>query len=195
MGIRLIVGLGNPGLEYEQTRHNAGFWLVDHLERQFPGGGWQKEAKFAALVTRTRINGCDVWLMKPQTFMNRSGTAVGAITRFFKIMPEEVLVVHDELDIAPGIAKLKRAGSTGGHNGLKDIVSALGSQNFWRLRIGIGHPRSLNLKSPVIDYVLQRPRREDMENIEEAMMRAVQIIPLLCEGQYEHAMQVLHTIA
>ncbi len=193
MSIRLIVGLGNPGPEYEQTRHNAGFWVVDNLESGFHGNGWQKEAKFSALVARVRIGGHDVWLMKPQTFMNRSGLAVGAMARFFRISPEEILVVHDELDISPGQAKLKRSGSTGGHNGLKDIASALGTQDFWRLRIGIGHPRSLNLKSPVIDYVLQRPRREDMGSIEDAMTRAIQIVPMLCEGQFDKAMKELHT--
>ena len=125
MSIRLIVGLGNPGPEYEQTRHNAGFWVVDNLENGFHGNGCQKEAKFSALVSRAKIGGHDVWLMKPQTFMNRSGLAVGAMARFFRIAPEEILVVHDELDISPGQAKLKRSGSTGGHNGLKDIASAL----------------------------------------------------------------------
>ena len=194
MSIRLIVGLGNPGPEYEQTRHNAGFWVVDNLENGFHGNGWQKEAKFSALVSRAKIGGHDVWLMKPQTFMNRSGLAVGAMARFFRIAPEEILVVHDELDISPGQAKLKRSGSTGGHNGLKDIASALGTQDFWRLRIGIGHPRSLNLKSPVIDYVLQRPRREDMGGIEDAMARAIQIVPMLCEGQFDKAMKDLHTV-
>lgn len=194
MSIRLIVGLGNPGPEYEQTRHNAGFWVVDNLESGFHGNGWQKESKFSALVSRVKIGGHDVWLMKPQTFMNRSGLAVGAMARFFRITPDEILVVHDELDILPGQAKLKRSGSTGGHNGLKDIASALGTQDFWRLRIGIGHPRSLNLKSPVIDYVLQRPRREDMGCIEDAMAHAIQVVPMLCEGQYDKAMKELHTV-
>lgn len=192
MSIQLIVGLGNPGAEYEQTRHNAGFWFLDNLENS--DMRWQKEAKFSALVSKTRINGHDVWLMKPQTFMNRSGLAVGAMARFFKMAPEEILVVHDELDIAPGIAKLKRSGSTGGHNGLKDIASALGTQNFWRLRLGIGHPRSQNLKSPVIDYVLQRPRREDQDRIDDAIGRAMHVIPLLCDGQFDKAMKELHTV-
>ncbi len=193
MSIRLIVGLGNPGPEYEQTRHNAGFWFVDNLESS--DARWQKEAKFSALVARTRIDGNDIWLMKPQTFMNRSGLAVGAIARFFKIVPEEILVVHDELDIAPGMVKLKRSGSTGGHNGLRDIASALGTQDFWRLRLGIGHPRTQNLKSPVIDYVLQRPRREEQELIDGAIGRAMQIIPGMCNGQFDRAMKELHTVA
>ena len=137
MTIRMIVGLGNPGPEYELTRHNAGFWFVDNLNT---GDRWNRESKFSAQVAKMKIGGEDVLLVKPQTYMNRSGLAVGAIARFFKIKPEEILVVHDELDIQPGQAKLKRSGSTGGHNGLKDIVSALGTQNFWRLRLGIGHP-------------------------------------------------------
>lgn len=194
MGIRLIVGLGNPGPEYEQTRHNAGFWVLDNLENGSLEIRWQKEAKFSALVAKTKINGNDVWLMKPQTFMNRSGLAVGAIARFFKIAPGEILVVHDELDIVPGSAKLKRSGSTGGHNGLKDVAAALGSQDFWRLRIGIGHPRSLNLNLPVINYVLQRPGREDQDQIDSAIARALQVIPMLCDGQFDKAMKELHTV-
>ncbi len=191
MCIRLIVGLGNPGTEYEQTRHNAGFWFVDNLEpAEFR---WKKETKFAALVTKTTINDHDIWLMKPQTFMNHSGLAVSTMARFFKIEPEEILIVHDELDMAPGIAKLKRSGSTGGHNGLKDIVSALGSPHFWRLRLGIGHPRSQNLKMPVIDYVLKRPRQEDQKQIEEAIQRAIHIVPMLSDGQFDKAMKELHT--
>ena len=194
MSILLIVGLGNPGVEYEQTRHNAGFWFLDNLENGSSGGRWQKEGKFSALAAKTKINGTDVWLMKPQTFMNRSGLAVGAIARFFKIAPDEILVVHDELDIPPGTAKLKRSGSTGGHNGLKDIAAALGTQDFWRLRIGIGHPRSQNNKAPVIDYVLQRPRREDQDSIDDAIGRAMQVIPMLCNGEFDKAMKELHTV-
>ncbi|EEO28748.1 aminoacyl-tRNA hydrolase [Oxalobacter paraformigenes] len=194
MSIRLIVGLGNPGAEYEQTRHNAGFWFVDNLENGSSGVRWQKESKFSALVAKTKINGADVWLMKPQTFMNRSGLAVGAIARFFKIASDEILVVHDELDILPGNAKLKRSGSTGGHNGLKDIAAALGTQDFWRLRIGIGHPRSQNTKAPVIDYVLQRPRREDQDSIDDAIGRALQVVPMLCRGEFDKAMKELHTV-
>ena len=190
----LVVGLGNPGPEYEQTRHNAGFWFVDNLENGDALTRWQKEARFSALVARTKIGGSDVWLMKPQTFMNRSGQAVGALARFFKIAPEEILVVHDELDIEPGVAKLKRSGSTGGHNGLKDVTASLGTQEFWRLRLGVGHPRTQHLKSSVIDYVLQRPRREDQERINDAIVRGMQVVPLLCEGQFDKAMQELHTL-
>ncbi|MEA5098419.1 MAG: aminoacyl-tRNA hydrolase [Burkholderiaceae bacterium] len=193
MSIRLIVGLGNPGPEYEQTRHNAGFWLVDNLANTLPGCRMQKEARFQALTAKTRIGGQEVWLLQPQTFMNLSGRAVGALARFFKIAPEEILVVHDELDLPPGVAKIKKAGSSGGHNGLKDIAAALGTQDFWRLRIGVGHPREQGLKSPVIDFVLHRPRKEEQALIEEAIARSLEVIPLLCDGRFDMAMKQLHT--
>ena len=195
MSIRLIVGLGNPGAEYEQTRHNAGFWLVDNLVNTLSGCHLQREARFQALAAKTRLGGQDVWLLEPQTFMNLSGRAVGALTRFFKIAPEEVLVAHDELDLQPGTARLKKGGSTGGHNGLKDIASALGTQDFWRLRLGIGHPRELGLKSPVIDFVLHRPRAEEQKLIDDAISKSLGVIPLLCEGKFDVAMKDLHTIA
>ncbi len=187
--IRLIVGLGNPGSDYELTRHNAGFWLVDQLAR----GDLRKETRFNALAAKTRIGGNEVWLLEPQTFMNRSGQSVGAIARFYKIAPDEVLVVHDELDLPPGAAKLKKGGSSGGHNGLKDISAALGTQDYWRLRIGIGHPRELKLQQPVVDFVLHRPRAEEQVQIDQAIEKAVDVIPLLCAGQHEQAMMILHT--
>ncbi len=187
--IRLIVGLGNPGADYELTRHNAGFWLIDQLAR----GDLRKEARFQALAAKTRISGKEVWLLEPQTFMNRSGQSVGAIARFYKIAPDEVLVVHDELDLPPGAAKLKKGGSSGGHNGLKDITSALGTQDYWRLRIGIGHPRELKLQQPVVDFVLHRPRAEEQTQIDLAIDKALDVIPLLCEGLFEQAMMNLHT--
>ncbi len=193
MSIRLIVGLGNPGAEYEQTRHNAGFWLVDNLANTLPNCRLQKESRFQALAAKARISGQDVWLLQPQTFMNLSGQAVGAIARFFKITPQEVLVVHDELDLPPGSAKLKKGGSTGGHNGLKDIAAALGTQDFWRLRLGIGHPREMGLKSQVIDFVLHRPRAEEQKLIDDAIAKSLPIIPLLCEGKFDVAMKELHT--
>jgi PTH1 family peptidyl-tRNA hydrolase len=189
MSIRLIVGLGNPGAEYEQTRHNAGFWLVDQLA----GHRLTKEARFHGLATKTRIAGNEVWLLEPQTYMNRSGQAVGALTRFYKITPEEVLVIHDELDLPPGAAKLKKGGSSGGHNGLKDITAVLGTQDYWRLRIGIGHPRTMGLQQPVADFVLHRPRKEEQSLIDEAISKSEQIIPLLCEGKFDAAMMQLHT--
>ena len=193
MPIRLIVGLGNPGAEYEQTRHNAGFWLVDNLANSLPNARLQRESGFNALVAKTIIGGNQLWLLEPQTYMNRSGQSVGAIARFYKIQPEEVLVVHDELDLPPGSAKLKKGGSSGGHNGLKDITSALGTQDYWRLRIGIGHPRTLNLNQPVADFVLHRPRREEQLLIEDAIEKALRIIPTAVAGDFTKATMELHT--
>jgi len=193
MPIRLIVGLGNPGPDYEQTRHNAGFWLVDNLANSLPNARLQRESGFNAMVAKTIIGGNQLWLLEPQTYMNRSGQSVGAIARFYKIQPDEVLVVHDELDLAPGVAKLKKGGSSGGHNGLKDITSALGTQDYWRLRIGIGHPRTLNLNQPVADFVLHRPRREEQLLIEEAIEKSLRIIPTAVAGDFTKAMMELHT--
>lgn len=190
MSIRLIVGLGNPGPEYEQTRHNAGFWLIDQLRVSL-----QRDKNFNALVGKTRISGEEVWLLEPQTFMNRSGQSVGAICRFYKITPDQVLVVHDELDMLPGVAKLKKGGSSGGHNGLKDITAALGTQDYWRLRIGIGHPRTLSLNQGVADFVLHRPRKEEQPLIDEAIAKSLDVLPLMVEGQTAEAMTRLHTSA
>ncbi|GAB3540168.1 aminoacyl-tRNA hydrolase [Noviherbaspirillum agri] len=189
MPIRLIVGLGNPGPEYEQTRHNAGFWLVDNLA----GNRLAREARYNALVAKTSIAGQEVWLLEPQTYMNRSGQSVGALARFYKIAPEDILVVHDELDLPPGAAKIKKGGSAAGHNGLKDITAALGTQEYWRLRIGIGHPRSMNLQQQVADYVLHRPRKEEQALINDAISNSLDVIPLLCEGKFEAAMMRLHS--
>ncbi|HEY0585722.1 MAG TPA: aminoacyl-tRNA hydrolase [Pseudoduganella sp.] len=193
MPIRLIVGLGNPGPDYEQTRHNAGFWLVDNLANSLPNARLQRESGFNAMVAKTIIGGNQLWLLEPQTYMNRSGQSVGAIARFYKIQPDEVLVVHDELDLPPGAAKLKKGGSSGGHNGLKDITSALGTQDYWRLRIGIGHPRTLNLNQPVADFVLHRPRREEQLLIDEAIEKALRIIPTAVAGDFTKATMELHT--
>jgi peptidyl-tRNA hydrolase, PTH1 family len=189
MPIRLIVGLGNPGPEYEQTRHNAGFWLVDNLA----GNAMARESRYNALAAKTRIAGQEVWLLEPQTFMNRSGQSVGALARFYKIAPDDVLVVHDELDLPPGAAKIKRGGSSGGHNGLKDITAALGTQDYWRLRLGVGHPRNANSQQPVADYVLHRPRKEEQALINDAIARSLEVIPLLCDGKFEAAMMQLHS--
>ncbi len=191
MSVRLIAGLGNPGAEYEATRHNAGFWLVDQLAR----GQLRRETRFSGLACKCQIAGNDVWLLEPQTFMNRSGQSVAALARFYKIEPEQILVVHDELDLDPGTAKLKKGGSPGGHNGLKDIDSALGTRDYWRLRLGIGHPRTLGLQQPVVDFVLHRPRAQEQSLIEQAMEKSLSIIPLLCEGKFEQAMKELHTSA
>ena len=189
MSIRLIAGLGNPGPEYEQTRHNAGFWLVDQLAPS----GLAREKGFNALVGKTRLAAQDIWLLEPQTFMNRSGQSVGALAKFYKIAAEEILVVHDELDLEPGTARLKKGGSSGGHNGLKDITSALGTQDYWRLRIGIGHPRTQNSQQAVADFVLHRPRKEEQSLIDTSLEKCLSILPLLCEGKFDTAMLQLHT--
>ena len=193
MSIRLIIGLGNPGPEYEQTRHNAGFWLVDNLVNSLPRCALVRESRFTALAAKTAISGREVWLLEPQTFMNRSGQSVGALARFYKINADEILVVHDELDLAPGIARLKKGGSSGGHNGLKDITAAMGTQDYLRLRIGIGHPRAYASHQAVADYVLHRPRKEEQALIDEAIADALGVIALLCDGKVDAAMMQLHT--
>ena len=193
MSIRLIVGLGNPGPEYEQTRHNAGFWLVDNLANSLPGCRLQRESRFNGLVAKTAIGGKEVWLAEPQTFMNRSGQTVGGLARFYKINPDEILVIHDELDIAPGAVKMKKGGSSGGHNGLKDITAALGTQDYWRLRLGIGHPRTASSQQQVADYVLHRPRKEEQVLIEEAIEKSLRVLPLAIDGKFDAATMQLHT--
>ncbi len=193
MAIRLIVGLGNPGPEYEQTRHNAGFWLIDNLANGIARCKLARETRFNAFAAKASINGQEIWLLEPQTFMNRSGQSVGALARFYKIAVDEVLVVHDELDLLPGAARLKKGGSSGGHNGLKDITAALGSQDYWRLRLGIGHPRTQGSQQPVADYVLHRPRKEEQPLLDEAIAKSLDIIPMLCDGKFDAATMLLHT--
>ncbi len=187
--IKLIVGLGNPGREYEATRHNAGFWWVDELARVH-GASFKADSKFHGLVARANPHGHEVHLLKPQTFMNVSGRAVGAVAQFYKIEPAQILVVHDELDLPPGSAKLKLGGGHGGHNGLKDIIAHLGTKDFWRLRVGIGHPGE---RDEVVKYVLNVPRKEEQALIEEAMGRAQEVAPLIIEGKMEAAMLKLHS--
>lgn len=187
--IKLIVGLGNPGHEYDSTRHNAGFWWVDafaHLHSFF----FKTESKFHGLVARSQWEGREICLLKPQTFMNVSGRAVGALAQFYKIEPRHILVVHDELDLPPGGVKLKFGGGHGGHNGLKDILAHLGTKEFWRLRIGIGHPGE---RAEVVNYVLNAPRREESNLIEHAIQRALQVAPLILAGKPEAAMLKLHS--
>lgn len=152
-----------------------------------------RESRYNALATKTSIASQEVWLLEPQTYMNRSGQSVGALARFYKIAPDDILVVHDELDLPPGAAKIKKGGSSGGHNGLKDITATLGTQDYWRLRIGIGHPRTLNLQQPVVDFVLHRPRKEEQVLIDDAIEKSLGVIPLLCEGKFEAAMMKLHS--
>lgn len=187
MAIRLIVGLGNPGKEYEGTRHNAGYRLVERFadtERI----ALKKEAKYHGIAGRDESTGA--WLLMPTTFMNLSGKSVGALAGFFKIAPAEILVAHDELDFLPGVVKMKLGGGVGGHNGLKDIAAHLGSNEFWRLRFGIGHPGDRDLVS---DYVLGKPSKLDREAIEETIDRALEILPLAISGEAERAMHKLHT--
>lgn len=186
--IELIVGLGNPGARYESTRHNAGFWLVDRLATDFKAQ-LRSEAKFRAELCRSTVAMHEVWLAKPTGFMNCSGESVGAIARFYKIPVENILVAHDELDLPPGTARLKHGGGHGGHNGLRDIVDHLGSNEFVRLRLGIGHPGRADL---VTDYVLSAPSRSDRTLIDDAISAALPVIPLLLNGELQKAMNRLH---
>jgi peptidyl-tRNA hydrolase, PTH1 family len=187
--IRLVAGLGNPGRQYSATRHNAGFWFADALAAKL-GIAWAREARFAADVGK---NG-DVRIAKPTTYMNDSGRAVAALARFFAVSPAELLVVHDELDLRPGEAKLKLGGGVAGHNGLRDIQAQSGSPDFWRLRIGIGHPRDSALpEQDVVDYVLKPARAEERDAIVAAIDRALAAWPDIARGDMEKAMMSLHT--
>jgi peptidyl-tRNA hydrolase, PTH1 family len=191
--IKLVVGLGNPGPEYEKTRHNAGFWFAEDIAHEI-GGTLTFEKKFSALVARGVGTASDVRIALPQTYMNLSGNAVGAMAKFYEIAPEEILVAHDELDLDAGEVKLKFGGGHAGHNGLRDIHAKLGSPNYWRMRIGIGHPRdSASPQKQVVDWVLERPRREEQNAIEEAIERALAIWPLIAKGENDVAGQRLHT--
>ena len=189
--IRLIVGLGNPGKEYERTRHNAGFWLLERFAVQ-AGVALRKENKYQALVGRIEASGGSngAWLVQPQGFMNASGHAVQMLAGFFKIPAAEILVVHDELDFAPGVAKMKQGGGIAGHNGLKDISQRLGSHDYWRLRLGIGHPGD---KAAVVNYVLEKPLVEERALIDAAMARGIEALPLCLSGDLQGAMHKLHT--
>jgi len=187
--IKLFVGLGNPGAEYEATRHNAGFWWVDALARDLKVT-LVPERGYHGFAARASIGGQSVWLLEPQTFMNLSGKSVAALARFFKIAPEEILVVHDELDVLPGQAKLKFGGSHAGHNGLRDIHAQLGTGDYWRLRLGIGHPGA---KSEVVGWVLKKPLREHREAIDEAIDRTLKAVPALVAGEMDKATLLIHT--
>ena len=181
--IRLIVGLGNPGPEHAATRHNAGFWFVDALADRLRVS-LAPERSYYGLAARASVAGRQLWLLEPTTYMNVSGKSVAALARFFKIEPAEILVVHDELDLLPGQAKLKLGGSHAGHNGLKDIHAQLGSDAYWRLRLGIGHP---GVKAQVIDYVLKKPRPDEREAIEKAVQQSLAAIDLVLDGEFERA--------
>ena len=187
--IKLFVGLGNPGPDYEDTRHNAGFWWIDALARELKTT-LVPERSYHGLVARTTVHGQNVWLLEPQTFMNLSGKSVASLARFFKILPEEILVVHDELDIAPGQVKLKRGGSHAGHNGLRDIHGQLGSPDYWRLRIGIGHPGA---KAEVVHWVLKKPAPDQRALIEDSIVHALQAKDALLAGDMEKATLQIHT--
>lgn len=196
--IKLIVGLGNPGAEYTATRHNAGFWFVDQLARD-AGASLRDERRFHGHYGRGRLNSQEVHLLEPQTFMNRSGQSVVAVAQFFKILPDEILVAHDELDLPPGTVKLKLGGGSGGHNGLKDISAHLSSQQYWRLRIGIGHPRDLipegaraGAKPDVANFVLKPPRRDEQDVIDASIERALAVMPFAINDEMERAMMNLH---
>ena len=189
MSIRLIAGLGNPGRKHQGDRHNVGFWFVSRLAAQ-QEVQMRSQPRFHGLVGKSGLAGSEVWFVMPQTYMNASGMAVGALARFYKIAPEECLVVHDELDFAPGVAKLKRGGGVAGHNGLRDVAAQLGTQDYWRLRIGIGHPGDKNV---VADYVLSSPPAPERELIESAIARCLEASPLLLAGHMHAAMLKLHT--
>lgn len=184
---RLIVGLGNPGPEYEATRHNVGFWFVDRLAAQLRID-LAPQGKFFGKAGRAG----ELWLLQPTTFMNRSGQSVAALANFYKISPAEILVIHDELDLPPGGIRLKQGGGNGGHNGLKDIQAKLGTPDFWRLRLGIGHPRSLGLSQQVVDFVLHQPRKEEQPDIEHALDRCLLAWPKIAAGDFAGAQQQLH---
>ncbi|WP_257295086.1 aminoacyl-tRNA hydrolase [Endozoicomonas sp. YOMI1] len=190
--IRLVVGLGNPGAQYEDTRHNAGFWYVEQLARSH-GAILQPEKKFFGMTARVLIGGQEVRLLNPTTFMNRSGQAVGAMATFFKIPPESILVVHDELDLPAGVGRLKQGGGHGGHNGLRDIIASLGnSREFLRLRLGIGHPGN---SKDVVNYVLTKPSVAERQKIDAVIDESIRVTPEALNGKRSKAVQELHTFS
>jgi PTH1 family peptidyl-tRNA hydrolase len=187
-GIEVIVGLGNPGPDYEPSRHNAGFWFLDEIARRH-ALQFRAESKFAGQVARLQLHGHQCWLLKPTTYMNHSGRAIAALARFYRLSPEQLLVAHDELDLPPGSVRLKQGGGHGGHNGLRDTMAALGSRDFHRLRIGIGHPGQ---REQVVDYVLSPPSREEESAIRQAIDRAADHLAALLEGRFQQVMNELH---
>jgi PTH1 family peptidyl-tRNA hydrolase len=187
--IKLFVGLGNPGPEYQDTRHNAGFWWLDALARELKVN-LSMDKSYHGLVARTTVQGNTIWLLAPQTFMNLSGKSVAALARFFKIAPSEILVAHDELDVAPGQVKLKFGGSHAGHNGLRDIHAQLGSSDYWRLRLGVGHPGN---KGEVVSWVLKKPLLDDRIAIDQCIDRSIKAAPDLIHGAMERATMLVHT--
>ncbi len=186
--VELLVGLGNPGAEYERTRHNAGFLLVEQLADQL-NLRWQRESRFQGEVAKAVLNGHSFWLLKPQTFMNRSGQAVAALANYYQIAPTAILIAHDELDLAVGTVRLKAGGGHGGHNGLRDSISQLKSSEFWRLRLGIGHPGDRHQVTP---YVLGRAPAAEQQLLEQAVDRAVHQLENLLAGRFDAVMNELH---
>lgn len=191
-GIRLIVGLGNPGPQYEDTRHNAGVWFLNALARKL-GTSLQTDKRFFGDLAKVKFLGEDVWLLFPTTYMNRSGQSVGALSKFFKIQPSEILVAHDELDMLPGQLKIKKGGGHAGHNGLRDIQAHMGTNDYWRARIGIGHPRTLNLQQGVADFVLHRPSTEQQQEIDFCVTILLKHMDLILNGQIAKATTQIHT--
>lgn len=193
MAIKLIVGLGNPGKQYADTRHNAGFWLVERLAAQHRLA-LRREPKFHALAARLDAGSGQAWLLLPQSWMNESGTAVAALARFHKIAADEILVAHDELDLPPGGVKIKQGGGHAGHNGLRDVIEKLGTADFWRLRIGIGHPRDIAAtEQEVVDFVLHAPRKEEQALIDAAIERGGAVFDLILADKMAAATHKLHT--
>jgi peptidyl-tRNA hydrolase, PTH1 family len=188
VALKLIVGLGNPGVQYLRTRHNAGWWLVDALLTQ-QQASWRHEPQQQADLARVRIEELELWLAKPMTFMNRSGAAVSAIARFYRITPQEILVVHDDIDLPPGTARFKQGGGHGGHNGVRDVMAHIGGE-FWRARLGVGHPGARDL---VLDAVLDRPTALEQALIDQAIQRTLQALPELLRGNAQRAMNRLHS--
>jgi PTH1 family peptidyl-tRNA hydrolase len=186
--IRLLVGLGNPGPEYEATRHNAGFWWLDAAARKL-GATLAPQRSYFGLAAKASTAQGAVWLLQPMTYMNLSGKSVAALAQFYKIAPQEILVAHDELDLMSGQVKIKCGGGHAGHNGLRDIHAQLGSADYWRLRLGIGHP---GVKAEVVDYVLRKPTPEQRELIEQTVARSVESLDLLLAGEMERAMMKVH---
>ena len=192
--MKLVVGLGNPGAKYEKTRHNAGFWWLD-LVANLQRATFRRESRFQGAVAKVSTNEGELWLLKPETFMNLSGQAVAALASYYKIAPKEILIAHDELDLPPGSTKLKFGGGLSG-NGLKSVAASLGTRDFWRLRLGIGHPRDNGAsEAEVIDYVLHAPRLEEQQAIDDAMARSLNVWPQMLADQMEAAMLKLHTKA
>jgi PTH1 family peptidyl-tRNA hydrolase len=194
--IELIVGLGNPGEEHIADRHNAGFWLCDLLARNF-NANFSNQATFKAQVAKVNLANTTIWLAKPQTYMNLSGESIGSIARFYQLKPSQILIIHDELDLPPGVTKLKFGGGTGGHNGLKSATKHLGTSDYWRLRVGIGHPRNLvptgSPHQEVASYVLKRPSGADQAVIDKTFDRFIDVLPKLKSGNPDEAMKLLHT--